>query len=100
MVTFRKELDSQEPNRKGFYPDEFETQVKETVEALEVNKKKKKKDDNQLQNKQKSDEVKNEVDSDENLETYYNYCVNTISLFYLVVKVSIAFHNTFDLAIL
>lgn len=44
-----------------------------------------------------------EVDSDENLESYYNYAVEIVSFFYMVRRDSnplIAVHQSADLAVL
>ena len=54
----------------------------------------------QPQKRNEAGEEKNEVDADYNIETYYNYCVNTISLFYLVGDFYSAFHYTAHLAVL
>ncbi len=87
MVKITKRFDRDDLKNKGFIDDEFEAKVKDTIRALEEGKKIKKKEEIQPQKKNELVEEKNEVDADDNIETYYNYCVNTISLFYLVILV-------------
>lgn len=85
MVNIQKEIDSHDLVQNAYVPDEFEVRVKDTLKALEDGKKKKKKEEIQVQKKiDGSEEEKFEVDSDENIETYFSYCQDTIGLFYLV----------------
>lgn len=100
MVKINKRFDKEELKKSGFIEDSFEGKVKDTIRALEDGKKKKKKEEVPAQKKNDPEEDKNAVDADDNIETYYNYCVNTISLFYLVNAVHSAFHHAAHLAIL
>lgn len=63
--------------------DIFEENFKEMLGSLEESLKKKNKKEDKP--KKSNNEEEEQVDADENIESYYNYTVNTISLFYLPV---------------
>lgn len=70
--------------RKDEMMDEFEVDLK-WAKNQEEGKKKKKVEKKVITDKGKEIEALLQFDSDDNIETYYNYCAQTIGLFHLVV---------------
>ena len=61
--------------------DKFEEAIKQKLHKHSSSKGKKKKEEEEVE--AKNDQFMN-VDSDANIESYYNYCVEIVSFFYAV----------------